>query len=398
MINAICIQNFRSIQDLTVRLGSLNVLLGKNGAGKSNFLDSLAFLTDVTELGVRSALLRENRVSFEDIVHAGKRDRIIAVQLEVWNNRLGFEDPDGLLFYQVGFGLNPSAGRDVEVGMEQLWRVGKPFLVDANRLRPHGQAFEHLPTEKVPLLDAQRVWREDIDAAEAFTFGAQRIALSQLADRIRYPHAIALADALRQFKVFRFDPQAMRMPATVKYQAELQPDGGNLAAVLDEMDRNALEAITAELRVAVPGLNSIRLEPAGPGQKIITVREKNNLTFYPHQISDGTLRLLALTAIAHGAVTAPLLAIEEPENGISPARLFQLVELLRNHASTGQQIILTTHAPYLVDCLQPNELIILTRNGGPTTLIDLTPADIAQRQHEFGPLGELWVSGALQDG
>jgi predicted ATPase len=159
-----------------------------------------------------------------------------------------------------------------------------------------------------------------------------------------------------------------------------------------------LEAITGELRVAVPGLHSIKLEAAGPGQKVITMQEKNNLTFYPHQISDGTLRCLALTAIAHGAVAAPFLAIEEPENGISPARLFQLVELLRNHASAGQQVILTTHAPYLVDCLQPEELVVFTRAGGPTSLVALTPADIAQRQREFGPLGELWVSGALQDG
>jgi predicted ATPase len=215
---------------------------------------------------------------------------------------------------------------------------------------------------------------------------------------MRYPHAIALADALRQFKVFRLDPQAMREPAMVKYQAELQPDGSNLAAVLDEMDRDVLEAITSELRVAVPGLDSVKLEAAGPGKKIITVREKNNLTFYPHQISDGTLRFLALAAIAHGAVTAPLVAIEEPENGISPARLFQLVELLRNHTKSGQQVILTTHAPYLVDCLQPEELIVFTRNAGPTTLVHLTPATIAQRQQAFGPLGELWVSGALQDG
>ena len=178
----------------------------------------------------------------------------------------------------------------------------------------------------------------------------------------------------------------------------LRGDGGNLAAVLDQMDRDVLEAIAAELRAAVPGLDSIRLEPAGPGEKVIAVREKNNLVFYPHQISDGILRFLALTAIAHGAVAAPLLAIEEPENGISPARLFQLVEMLRNHSSTGQQIILTTHAPYLVDCLQPDELIVFTRTGGPTTLVQLTPADIAQRRQEFGPLGELWVSGALQDG
>jgi predicted ATPase len=398
MINAICVQNFRSIRDMTVRLGPLNVLLGKNGAGKSNFLDSLALLTDATEMGVRPALLRENRRSFDDVVYARERHQIIAIQIEVWNNRLGFDDSDDLLFYQVGVGLNPITGRDVEVGPEQLWRVHRPFLADVTRLHPHGQIYENLPAEKAPLLNAQRVWREDSAAAETFAFSAQRTALSQLADRMRYPHAIALADALRQFKVFRLDPQAMRQPAMVKYQAELQPDGGNLAAVLDEMDRDVLEAITSELRVAVPGLDSIRLEPAGPGEKVITVREKNNLVFYPHQISDGALRFLALTTIAHGAVAAPLLAIEEPENGISPARLFQLVEMFRSHACTGQQIILTTHAPYLVDCLQPDELIIFTRNGGPTSLVELTPAEIAQRRQEFGPLGELWVSGALQNG
>lgn len=398
MINAICVQNFRSIKDLTVSLGPLNVLLGKNSAGKSNFLDSLAFLADATDMGVRPALLGENRRSFEDVVYARELHQIIAIQIEVWNNRLGFNDSDDLLFYQVGFGLNPVTGRDVEVGKEQLWRVRRPFLVDANRLHPHGQAFEHLPQENAPLLDAQRIWREDSNAVETFAFSAHRTTLSQLADRVRHPHALALADALRQFKIFRLDPQAMREPATVKYQAELQPDGSNLAAVLDELDRDVLEAVTSELRVAVPGIDSIKLEAAGPGKKVITVREKNNLTFYPHQISDGTLRFLALAAIAHGAVAAPLIAIEEPENGISPARLFQLVELLRNHASAGQQIILTTHAPYLVDSLQPEELIIFTRNGGPTTLVELTPADVAQRQRKFGPLGELWVSGALQDG
>lgn len=398
MINAICVQNFRSIKDLTVRLGPLNVLLGRNGAGKSNFLDSLAFLADATEMGARSAVLHENRVSFEDLVYAGERHQIIAIQIEAWDKRLGFHNDDDLLFYQVGFGLNPASGRDVEVGIEQLWRVGRPFLVDGNALHRHGQAFDYLPADRQPLLHAAQAWREDSGGAEAFAWNMQRTALSQLLDRIRYPHAVALATALRQFKVFRLEPQAMRKPATVKYQAELQPNGANLAAVLDEVDHDVLEAITGELRLAVPGLHSIKLEAAGPGQKVIAMREKNNLTFYPHQISDGTLRFLALAAIAHGAVAGPLLAIEEPENGISPARLFQLVELLRNHARAGQQIILTTHAPYLVDRLQPEELLVFTRNGGPTTLVELTPAEIAQRQQEFGPLGELWVSGGLQDG
>jgi len=398
MINAICIRNFRSIKDLTVQLGPLNVLLGRNGAGKSNFLDSLSFLADATEMGVRSAILHENRVSFEDLVYAGERQQIIAIQIEAWNNRLGFPDDDDLLFYQVGFGLNPATSRDVEAGMEQLWRVRGPFLADAHSSHPHDQASDDIPADKEPLLKAAQVWREDTGAIETFTWNAQRTALSQLLDRVRYPHAVALASALRQFKVFRLDPQAMRKPATVQYQAELQSNGGNLVAVLDELDRDMLEAIASELRTAVPGLHSIKLEAAGPGQKVITIREKNNLVFYPHQISDGTLRFLALAAIAHGAVAAPLLAIEEPENGISPARLFQLVELLRNHSHTGQQIILTTHAPYLVDCLQPEELIVFTRSSGPTTRIKLTAADITQRQQEFGPLGELWVSGALQDG
>ena len=90
MINAICVQNFRSIKDVTVQLGPLNVVLGRNGAGKSNFLDSLAFLADVTEMGVRAALLRENRRGFEDVVYAGERHQIIAFQIEAWNNRLGF--------------------------------------------------------------------------------------------------------------------------------------------------------------------------------------------------------------------------------------------------------------------------------------------------------------------
>ncbi len=75
--------------------------------------------------------------------------------------------------------------------MEQLWRLHSPFLVDANALHPHGQAFDLLPAEKEPLLNAQQAWREDNGAAETFTFNVQRTALSQLTDRVRYPHAIA---------------------------------------------------------------------------------------------------------------------------------------------------------------------------------------------------------------
>ena len=395
MINSICIQNYRSIKDLTLKLGPLNVLLGKNGAGKSNLLDSFSFLADVMRTDVRTALLQENRVSFEDVVYQGKRHNVIAFQMEIQGEQIGLGSLAPWLYYQVAFAHSTTSSREINVALEGLWAVPQPFLLAANEQHPHGQAWECLPAGAYPLIEEGRVRREDSKAFESFSFNSSRTATSQLTDRARYPQATAVAAALSQFKVFRLDPDAIRKPATVMFDAQLQPDGGNLAAVLDQLDHSKLEAIVRELRLVVPGFASLKLEAAGPGQKVITIREKHGLTLYPHQISDGTLRFLALAAIAYGVVDAPLLAIEEPENGINPVRLFQVVELLRNHARNGQQIIMTTHAPYLVDRLEAEELIVLVREDGPTERASLAPAEIARRQQEFGPLGELWFSGAL---
>lgn len=396
MINAICIQNYRSIQDLTLRLGPLNVLLGKNGAGKSNLLDSFSFLADVMRTDVRTALLQENRVSFEDVVYQGKRHNVIALQMEIQGEAIGLGSLTPWLYYQVAFALNPTTSREIDVALEGLWALSQPFLLAANEQHPHGQAWEYLPADAYPLIEAGRARRDDSKELESFSFSPNRTAASQLTDRARYPQVTALAAALSQFKVFRLEPDAIRKPATITFAPELQSDGSNLAAVLDQLDHSQLEAIASELRQAVPGFSGLKLETAGPGQKVITVREKHGLTLYPHQISDGALRFLALTAIAYGAVAAPLIAIEEPENGINPVRLFQVVELLRSQARSGQQIIMTTHAPYIVDRLEPEELILLVREDGPTRRAPTSASEIARRQREFGPLGELWFSGALE--
>jgi predicted ATPase len=185
----------------------------------------------------------------------------------------------------------------------------------------------------------------------------------------------------------------------------LEATGRNLAAVLDVMqnsaDRSGFEAIQKSLHEAIPTLKGIVLPPAPqpPGAKslefILAGNSQPPVTIPGSSASGGALLLTAFLTVAY-TETPGLLLFEEPENGLHPARLRMVLDILRKmtRGEVGKrkrQIVLTTHNPLLLNYASPDEVRVFVRHPEKgTKVIPMTKVpDIDRLLKEFD-LGELW--------
>jgi predicted ATPase len=204
---------------------------------------------------------------------------------------------------------------------------------------------------------------------------------------------------VRGATLVRWDPDAIRPPC------ELIPDGVPLsvgtrgewlAAVYDAIlsrDRAAFDDIEAGVKRHFPTVKGIWLPTSGDSKKALGVILTNGTRIHANEMSEGLLYWLAFAVLPHIDPTAMLL-IEEPENGLHPSRIAEVMKVLRA-ISSRTQVILATHSPLVINELQPEEVTILTRDpvaGTRATRIDRT-SHFQQRRSVYA-LGELWLSFA----
>jgi predicted ATPase len=199
--------------------------------------------------------------------------------------------------------------------------------------------------------------------------------------------------------LIRWDPDAIRRPC------ELIPEGRSLTvgekgeglpaiyeAILSR-DRAAFDEIEAGVRRHFPTVKEIWLPTSSDFKKALGVTLNDGTRVHADVMSEGLLYWLAFAALPHVDPTAILL-IGEPENGLHPSRISEVMAVLRA-VSTRMQVILATHSPLVINELQPQEVTILTRDartGTRATRMDRT-THFEQRQHVYA-LGELWLSFA----
>jgi len=165
----------------------------------------------------------------------------------------------------------------------------------------------------------------------------------------------------------------LRQSFTVGGELRLGSGGERLAAILDAAEPSQLDRLARWLGEGDKFTKSIRLLSAEPGKKVIGILERHQREpCRPEQISDGTLRLLAMLAAITGvAPSISTLVIEEPENGILFSRLSRLVELCRQRTEEDPdaQIILTTHSIPLLHALQREEVMAVVRRNGTSQIL-----------------------------
>jgi len=211
-----------------------------------------------------------------------------------------------------------------------------------------------------------------------------------------------LAHLINAISVHDLSVAALRAPAIIQRGAVLGPDGRDVAAVLDNMAGEApslRDAIDETVRRAAHEVKRIVTRPGPqPGTKVLGIEERDGRVYGAEDMSDGLLLFIGLAAAAQlKADTRGVLAIEEPERGIHPRRLRDLVDHLLLLTKSGMQVVLTTHSPTLLDEFRdsPDSVLIFDRDEQGTHVTRLSDRPDWAKELKGAPLGELWYSGVL---
>ena len=383
MITRLRVQNYKALRDVTLDLTPMHVLIGPNDSGKTSILEALAALCRSVDHQLLEAFVGSWKGT--DLVWKGDNRRIVALEAE---GNVGEKNWK----YKIGCRF-PQRERDVRVKEEALRfdPVSKPIVLkDLN--------------DSWTLL--YRVATNDLATRRREVSDEQREAAREL-----YP-------ILSGVHLYRWVPGLLSLPVAAQSQRQfrMEPTGFGLALCLDDIlgyDRRRFENLENHFKRIFPEVDSImlirekaftgpiddpeqipRLEQAeGKGLYFRFRKDKQELP--AAQVSDGMLLVLAYLTILYLPHPPRVLLIEEPENGIHPKRLQDVLQILRDLiAEQGHtQIILTTHSPYVVDQFQPDEVSLCHKEGdGSVVVHKLSESRTVKEQIDVFTLGEIWTA------
>lgn len=378
------VKRFRALWDVELRnLTPLTTLLGPNGSGKSTVFDVFAFLAECFQFDLGSAWDKRGRA--KELKTRGARG---TVTIDV-RYREGPGQP--LITYHLE--VNEVRGRPI-VKQEWLqWRRG-------NRGRP----FRFLEYQEG---QGRAVSGEDPDAtAERIEMPLQSpdlLAVSALGQFAGHPRVAALRDFITGWYVSYLSADSARSQPDSGHIERLSMTGDNVANVIQYLAHqypDRLEHIFTVLRRRVPHIESVMATAMQDGRLLLQIKDapfRNPVM--ARFASDGTLKMLAYLVLLYGPELPPFIGIEEPENFLHPRLLHELAEECRT-ASERTQMLVTTHSPFFLNALRPEEVYVLWRNERGHT--QAQPVDEIIGVREFmrhgALLGDLWTEGHFRVG
>jgi len=368
-LRSIRITDYKSIEYSEVDLGPLTVLVGRNGSGKSNFLDALRFVSDSLQTSLDHAV-RSRGITY-GISRRGADVPIFSITLEV-------ELSDGrITFYVLAVAV------DVRGEFQISSEVLKVFSVLGDVLfhyRVAGGAVIESSISQPPPAQRDRLY---------------------LVSASGFPEFRPAYDAFVAMKFYDFNADSMKKPQVPDVGGWLRSDGSNVASVVARLRAEQPEAmgrIIQYLSAIIPGIVSIERVSLGPVETLKFVQHDRSYPkpyeFFAGSMSDGTLRALgALVAVSQSSIQgthASLVGIEEPETSLHPAAAAFLMDGLRE-ATEHTQVIITSHSPDLIDQmdLETDTLLAVELRDGVTRIAPIDKASLnAIRDHLYTP-GEL---------
>jgi predicted ATPase len=363
------LRDYKSIGDSSIGLGPLTVLVGRNGSGKSNFIDALRFISDSLQTSIDHAI--RSRGVIHGLSRRGIADPVFYITVSV------FLPGDQRAIYSIAVGSQRNG--DFEIASERL------LLRSAS-----GEPLGHYHVFDGKVADAS------INQPPA----AQRDRL-YLVSASGFPEFRPVYDALSAMRFYDFNVDVMRKPQAPDVGRWLRSDGSNVASVVARLSREQPESllrIKQYLCAIVPGIKSIERVPQGSFETLGFTQKGSSSSgtqeFLSSSMSDGTLRALgSLIAVAQLAGQGPqvsLVGIEEPETALHPAATAALMDGLRE-ATEHTQVIITSHSPDLLDQmdLETDTLLAVALQDGVTRIAPIDKASRSViRDHLYTP-GEL---------
>ncbi|MBX3086322.1 MAG: AAA family ATPase [Anaerolineae bacterium] len=384
-IESIQVKNYRALRDLELReLTPLTVFLGPNGSGKSTIFDVFAFLAECFSVGLRKAWDKRNR--FREL-RSRNADGPIEFELKYR------ETPtSALITYHLSINEN---ARGPFVEDEWLsWRRG----------RQYGAPYRFLNFKR---------GRGSVVAGEEPGAGDERVeevlsspdvlAVNTLGQLAKHPRVNALREFITGWYLSYLSADNSRGIPEAGPQERLTATGDNLPNVIQylrEQHPDRLDQILERLSQRVPRLERVEADIMQDGRLLLQIKDAPfERPIMAKYVSDGTLKMLAYLTVLYDPDPPRLIGIEEPENQLHPRLLQNLVEECRN-ASARTQLMVTTHSPFFVNGLKPEELWVLYRDEDGYTKAHR--ASDMERIREFvansALLGDLWMENQFDVG
>lgn len=228
----------------------------------------------------------------------------------------------------------------------------------------------------------------------------RRLGITTLGNLAEHPRIVLFRQFLEGWYLSYFVPELARGLPVAGAQKHLNRTGENLANYVQFMERQhsrKFSEVLQRISKKIPGIEKITAKKADDGRLLLQFNERGYVDpLYALDMSDGTLKMFAYLLLLEDPEPAPLIGIEEPENGLHHQLLEPLAEEMKRYASMGggPQIILTTHSPYLVDALKPEDVWILEKDAkGFSSLVRAADIPSVKELYAEGiPLGSLWYS------
>ncbi|HYO52688.1 AAA family ATPase [Archangium sp.] len=350
MLTRLLIENYRCFEQAVIEPGSLALLVGPNGTGKSTVFDALWNIRQLVTTGGSASELfpestrmrwgRETRQRFE----------------------LGFRGPDGDYTYRLvihhGKGAQPG-----QIELEEILHEQEPlysFFREEVTIHAHEKS-----------------------RAQRFPAGNKLSPLSNLPLQVRSKRLDWVTDRIFRIWVFRPVPPKLE-PFTSLRSDFLEPDLSNFASWLLAMQKvrpSLRRTLKQSLRIVLDGFLNYQFVPLGRETNVLVFMfssprpRSEPIAFFFNELSEGQRALVVLYTLLHAIPSDATLCIDEPEEFLSPREIHPWLNRLMDVTEDGGQALLISHNPGLIDLLAPSNGILLARPRGGPVQIKRVPRD-----------------------
>ena len=381
-ITRIEVRNYRALRSVVLDdITPLTALLGPNGSGKSTLFDVFSFLSECFTGGLRNAWDKRGR--FRELRTRGTTGPIV---FDLTYREHASEQP---ATYHLAIDEGPSGPIVVEEWLK--WRrvaknaAGAPYRILSFK---NGRGW---------VISGKHPDRTDFKVPEELDT-PDLLAVSTLGQLARNSRVAALRRFVTDWYVSYLSVDESRGQPDAGAQERLSKNGDNLANViqyLKERHPARLQQIFESLKERIPRLEKVDSVPMPNGQLLLTFKDAPfTEPILARFASDGTLKMLAYLVVLHDPQPPPFIGIEEPENFLHPNLLPRLAEECRA-ASEAAQVLVTTHSPFLLNALRPEEVRVLFRDdqGFTQTLRASAVVGVREFMAAGASLGDLWMEG-----
>lgn len=351
MLNYITIEGYKSIRKLKLKLNPINILIGSNGVGKSNFISFFKLVNNIYEQRLQQYSLKSGA---DNLLHYGrKQTHEIKGYLDFGNNAYRFE-------------LQPNDS-------------GGLFIAKENSI--YHQA-----------LNNPAFWNTNIQESQIKKSSIKR--------------DFYLRKHLESYKIYHFHDTSsaapLRTPAKTSDNRLLKEDGDNLAAylyLLQEKFSKSFKRIEKTIQSIAPFFERFNLEPDRLDESRIKLEwnevEHPDTYFDASHLSDGSLRFIALTTLLLQPNLPKVIIIDEPELGLHPVAINKLAGLIKSASQKDCQIIVSTQSVNLLNNFEPEDIITVDKADHQSSFSRLDSSNLKKWLEDYS-LGELWTKSVIK--